>query len=146
MVQEQAAAAAADAAAPKDAEQQQPKPFSVREGMQGIIRLLEKSVKTKETRLLMGRLMRQTAKVRKHMTASDLARFIKTYLPEDSKSAGFLQGYVKQVGGVDIAARDSADVLTSCACEHSMQLTTPTAVHTDKQCTRAPSCVCSCMS
>jgi 26S proteasome regulatory subunit N3 len=105
MVQEQAAAAAADAAAPaKDAEQQQPKPFSVREGMQGIVSLLEKSVKTKETRLLMGRLMRQTAMVRKHMTASDLARFIKTYLPEDSNSAGFLQGYVKQVGAVDTAS------------------------------------------
>ncbi|KAF6258690.1 26S proteasome regulatory complex [Scenedesmus sp. NREL 46B-D3] len=60
MVQEQAAAAGGDAAAPrKDAEQQQSKPF--KEGMQGIITLLEKSVKTKETRLLMGRLMRQTA-------------------------------------------------------------------------------------
>jgi 26S proteasome regulatory subunit N3 len=93
MVQEQAAAAVQ----PKDAEQQQPKPFSVKEGMQGIVSLLEKSVKTKETRLLMGRLMRQTAMVRKHMTASDLARFVKTYLPEDSSSAGFLQGYLKQV-------------------------------------------------
>lgn len=97
MVQEQVAAAAADAAVPaKDAEQQQPKPFSVKEGMQGIVSLLEKSVKTKETRLLMGRLMRQTAMVRKHMTASDLARFVKTYLPQDSSSAGFLQGYLKQ--------------------------------------------------
>lgn len=98
-MQEQVAAAAADAAVPaKDAEQQQPKPFSVKEGMQGIVSLLEKSVKTKETRLLMGRLMRQTAMVRKHMTASDLARFVKTYLPQDSSSAGFLQGHLKQVG------------------------------------------------
>ena len=103
MVQEQVAAATADAAVPaKDAEQQQPKPFSVKEGMQGIVSLLEKSVKTKETRLL-GRLMRQTAMVRKHMTARDLARFVKTYLPQDSSSAGFLQGYLKQVGwGRDI--------------------------------------------
>eukprot|EP00882_Tetradesmus_deserticola_P014365 GHRQ01015276.1.p1 GENE.GHRQ01015276.1~~GHRQ01015276.1.p1 ORF type:complete len:403 (+),score=216.15 GHRQ01015276.1:614-1822(+) len=100
MVQEQAAAAGANDAAPsaKDAEQQQPKPFSVKEGMQGIITLLEKAVKTKETRLLMGRLMRQTAMVRKHMTASDLVAFINTYLPMDSKSAGFLKGYVMQDG------------------------------------------------
>lgn len=109
MVQEQAAAAAADAAAPaKDAEQQQPKPFSVKEGMQGIVNLLDKSVKTKETRLLMGRLMRQTAMVRKHMTAGDLACFVKTYLPEDSSSAGFLQGYLKQDADVAPMEDDAA--------------------------------------
>jgi len=76
-----------------------PKPYNAREGMQGIIALLERSVKTKETRLLMGRLMRQTAQLRSHMTAADLDNFISTYLPDDSTSAPYLAGYIKQVGG-----------------------------------------------
>jgi 26S proteasome regulatory subunit N3 len=74
-----------------------PKPYSAREGMQGIVALLEKSVKTKETRLLMGRLMRQTAQLRGHINASDLDSFISTYLPADSKSGAYLAGYIKQV-------------------------------------------------
>lgn len=65
--------------------------------MQGIVALLEKSVKTKETRLLMGRLMRQTAQLRGHMNAADLGSFISTYLPADSKSGAYLAGYIKQV-------------------------------------------------
>jgi 26S proteasome regulatory subunit N3 len=63
--------------------------------MQGIVSLLEKSVKTKEMRLLMGRLMRQTAQLRGHMNASDLNSFIGTYLPADSKSGAYLAGYIK---------------------------------------------------
>lgn len=74
-----------------------PKPYSAREGMAGIVALLEKSVKTKETRLLMGRLMRQTAQLRGHMNAADLQAFITTYLPADSKSGAYLAGYIKQV-------------------------------------------------
>ena len=74
-----------------------PKPYSAREGMQGIVSLLEKSVKTKETRLLMGRLMRQTAQLRGHMSAADLQAFITTYLPADSKSGAYLVGFIKQV-------------------------------------------------
>lgn len=65
--------------------------------MQGIVSLLEKSVKTKETRLLMGRLMRQTAQLRGHMTAADLESFITIYLPADSKSGAYLAGFIKQV-------------------------------------------------
>lgn len=76
-----------------------PKPYNAREGMQGIITLLERSVKTKETRVLMSRLMRQTAQLRSHMTAADLDNFISTYLPDDSTSAPYLAGYIKQVCG-----------------------------------------------
>lgn len=67
--------------------------------MQGIVALLDKSVRTKETRLLMGRLMRQTAQLRGHMNAADLQAFVSTYLPAGSKSGAYLEGFVKQVGG-----------------------------------------------
>lgn len=98
MVQEQPAESTA---APADEHQPQQeevaKPFSVKEGMQAVIGLLEKSVKTKETRLLMGRLMRQTAMVRRHMTGADLAGFIKTYTPENSPTSALLSKYVEEV-------------------------------------------------
>lgn len=81
----------------QEAKDEAPKPYSAREGMAGIVGLLEKSVKTKETRLLMGRLMRQTAQLRGHMSAADLQAFISTYLPEGSKSGAYLAGYIKQV-------------------------------------------------
>jgi 26S proteasome regulatory subunit N3 len=81
----------------QEVQDEAPKPYSASEGMQGIVTLLERSVKTKETRLLMGRLMRQTAQLRGHMTAADLNTFITTYLPADSKSGAYLAGYIKQV-------------------------------------------------
>jgi hypothetical protein len=85
----------------KQPDQQQqdegPKPYSAAEGMQAVIALLEKSVKTKETRLLMGRLLRQTAALRKAMSGSDLAGFIAAYLPPGLPSAAFLAGFVQQV-------------------------------------------------
>lgn len=81
----------------QEVQDEAPKPYSTSEGMQGIVALLERSVKTKETRLLMGRLMRQTAQLRGHMTAADLNTFITTYLPADSKSGAYLAGYIKQV-------------------------------------------------
>ena len=108
MVQEQTADAAAakpDESNPQQEQEQEPKPFSVKEGMQNVVSLLEKSVKTKETRILMGRLMRQTAMVRKHMTAADLCGFIRTYLPETSSSAPLLVDYLKQVCSLAFARR-----------------------------------------
>lgn len=100
MVQEKAAAgkekAAEETETKQEVQDEAPKAYSVNEGMQGIVALLERSVKTKETRLLMGRLMRQTAQLRGHMTAADLDTFITTYLPVDSKSGAYLAGYIKQ--------------------------------------------------
>lgn len=91
----------------QEVQDEAPKPYSASEGMQGIVALLERSVKTKETRLLMGRLMRQTAQLRSHMTAADLDTFITTYLPADSKSGAYLAGYIKQV---------TATQISSCIC------------------------------
>eukprot|EP00878_Enallax_costatus_P015837 GHUV01016597.1.p1 GENE.GHUV01016597.1~~GHUV01016597.1.p1 ORF type:complete len:401 (+),score=128.17 GHUV01016597.1:196-1398(+) len=111
MVQEQTADAAAakpDESKPQQEQEQEAKSFSVKEGMQNVVSLLEKSVKTKETRILMGRLMRQTAMVRKHATAADLAGFIRMYLPETSSSAPLLSGYVKQDSDVAPMEDDSA--------------------------------------
>lgn len=84
-------------AAEEEADAAANKPYSAREGMAGIISLLERAVKTKETRLLLTRLMRQTAQLRAHMSPGDLGAFIATYLPADSKSGAYLAGYIKQV-------------------------------------------------
>jgi 26S proteasome regulatory subunit N3 len=95
----------------QEVQDEAPKPYSANEGMQGIVALLERSVKTKETRLLMGRLMRQTAQLRGHMTAADLDTFITTYLPADCKSGAYLAGYIKQVTGTHIQCHARANVL-----------------------------------
>lgn len=71
----------------------------------GIVSLLEKCVKMKETRLLMGRLMRQTAVVRKHLTQELLAAFLRTSLPAQSESRGFLDSKLQ---GDAIMAVDGA--------------------------------------
>eukprot|EP00879_Flechtneria_rotunda_P013605 GHRR01014211.1.p1 GENE.GHRR01014211.1~~GHRR01014211.1.p1 ORF type:complete len:482 (+),score=152.15 GHRR01014211.1:911-2356(+) len=111
MVQEQAAAPAANGHAAIEPKQDAPKPFTAQQGIQNVVTLLEKSVKTKETRLLMGRLMRQTAMVRKHMTATDLANFVKAYLPEASQSASFLSNYVPKDSDVAPMEDDSGEPL-----------------------------------
>lgn len=102
MVQEAAAAAAppADAAAAKAGDEAasaaQAKPFSAPEAMAAVMSLLEKAVKSKDTRLLLGRLMRQTALVRKHMSGAELAGFVSAYLPP-GPTADFLADAIKEV-------------------------------------------------
>lgn len=107
MVQEGAAAGGKDAGAAaaeapsqaisSDAPGVDVKPYSPSEAMSGVVSLLEKSVKNKETRLVMGRLMRATALLRAHMHGADLVSFVRAYLPEDSASAAFLLPRIKQV-------------------------------------------------
>lgn len=65
----------------------QPNPHEV---LRNVIKLLEKSVKTKETRLLTGRLLRQTATLRKHLTPELLRGFVKEFLPTDLQANGLL--------------------------------------------------------
>ncbi len=76
---------------------EEPKPFSTPDALQGIVSLLEKSVKTKDTRLLMGRLLRQTAQVRKHLTGAHLEAFIKNNVPESVPAHAYLLAATQQV-------------------------------------------------
>jgi 26S proteasome regulatory subunit N3 len=72
-------------------------PFNAGDAMEAIVKLLDKSVKLKETRMLMGRLLRQTAQLRKHMTAADLRSFLTKYVSEDSGAAAELVQYLPDV-------------------------------------------------
>lgn len=69
----------------------------MREALQSIVALIEKSVKSKETRLQSGRLLRQTAVARRHAAAGDLGAFIATNLPDDSPAKAYLSGVVAKV-------------------------------------------------
>ena len=62
------------------------------------VHLIEKAVAQKETRTLFGRLLRQTAAVRKQLTAHDLQAFLAEALPPASPAAAALAEAVKQVG------------------------------------------------
>jgi hypothetical protein len=65
------------------------------------VKLIEKSVKLKDTRLLSGRLMRQTAAIRKQLSADTLRSFI-SKLPATPSSAYLLsQVQVMAQLGVD---------------------------------------------
>lgn len=69
---------------------------SVQNSLKVIVQLLESTVKTKDTRLLAGRLHRQTAAIRSQLTNEILSQFISTYLagPEATSSKAFLLGQV----------------------------------------------------
>jgi hypothetical protein len=69
----------------------------VREALQSIVGLIEKSVKSKETRLQSGRLLRQTAVARRQITAADLTAFLGASLPDDSPAKAYLLGVVGKV-------------------------------------------------
>ena len=60
--------------------------------------LIEKAVAQKEARTLFGRVLRQTAGVRKRMAAADVAAFVEGALPADAPARGALLDALKQVG------------------------------------------------
>ena len=89
-------------------------------GLKGVVQLLEKSVKTKETRMLMGRLLRQTAAVRKLLTSGDVLKtFLVESIPSDNACLAFLQAQLDKVFG--LVCRSSRVIL----------LHTLTGAHTD---------------
>jgi hypothetical protein len=93
--------------APAPTSLEEEKPQSAAEGLANIIALLEKAVKLKDTRLLQGRLLRQTAVVRKHLAKADLAAFLQASLP-GGEAQGLLLQAVEQVGGGWLRARPGA--------------------------------------
>ncbi|GBF97272.1 26S proteasome non-ATPase regulatory subunit 3 [Raphidocelis subcapitata] len=99
-----------------------PKPYNVREALQSIVALIEKCVKAKETRLQSGRLLRQTAVARRHVSAADLAAFLSANLPEDAPAKAYLLGVVAKLGATaaapmedDAAAAAPSDAAAAAA-------------------------------
>lgn len=71
---------------------------NVSENLRHAVTLLQKSVKQKETRLLTGRLLRQTAAIRKQLTRETIMAFLTQHLPAEDASRIFLQAQLEQVG------------------------------------------------
>lgn len=69
----------------------------VSDNLRHAVTLLHKSVKQKETRLLTGRLLRQTAAIRKQLTREAILAFLSQHLPADDVSRVFLQSQLEQV-------------------------------------------------
>ena len=93
------AMAEAEGAAPAKPEEQKedkqpPSPLAV---LRSGVALIKKAVEQKETRTLFGRLLRQTAAVRRRFTAADLTTFLEGALPASSPAAAQLVEAVKQV-------------------------------------------------
>eukprot|EP00955_Chlamydomonas_euryale_P113838 366238-Chlamydomonas_euryale.AAC.10 len=80
-------------------EKKEEKKLTVQESLRAIVSLIETCVKTKDTRLLAGRLLRSTATIRAQLKSQVLAEFVKTYLvgADASSSRQFLLSTLEQV-------------------------------------------------
>ena len=76
-----------------------PAPPKAEETLKSIVALLEKSVKTKDTRLLMGRLLRQTAAVRKQLSPAAIKTFLRQCLPAELEAKAFLASHLEVRAG-----------------------------------------------
>ncbi len=65
--------------------------------------VLEKAVSLKETRMISGRLLRQTALIRHQLTPQILSDFVTKALPEDATMGPLLLKQLKQVQTVEQA-------------------------------------------
>lgn len=63
--------------------------------------VLEKAVSLKETRMISGRLLRQTASIRHQLTPQILSDFVTKALPEDATMGPLLLKQLKQVQTVE---------------------------------------------
>ncbi len=61
------------------------------------VSLLESAVRSKETRVLAGRLLRQTTAVRKNLSAENLSDFVKSVLPRGYPGTSLLLEHLKKV-------------------------------------------------
>ncbi len=82
----------------KEEKKEEPPP-TVQELLKAIVSLIESSVKAKDTRMLAGRLLRQTATIRKMLSSAVLHEFISKYLvdAESSTSKAFLLSQLDKV-------------------------------------------------
>ncbi|KAL4447173.1 hypothetical protein ABPG77_007206 [Micractinium sp. CCAP 211/92] len=95
----------------KQEDKQPPSPLLV---LRSGVALIKKAVEQKETRTLFGRLLRQTAAVRRRFSAADLSAFLEGALPASSPAAAQLVEAVKQVGDTAMDA-DAAPVANGAA-------------------------------
>jgi len=88
----------ADSTAAKTEDTKKPdQPPSVSSQLAGNVSLLESAVRAKETRVLVGRLLRQTTAVRKRLTAENLADFVKSVLPQNYPGTSLLLMHLNKV-------------------------------------------------
>lgn len=76
---------------------ERPSPPSVKALLAANVALLEAAVRAKETRVLAGRLMRQTTAVRKRLTEEDLSAFVREKLPHGYPGTTFLLSHLTKV-------------------------------------------------
>uniref|UniRef100_A0A7R9V4F1 PCI domain-containing protein n=1 Tax=Chlamydomonas euryale TaxID=1486919 RepID=A0A7R9V4F1_9CHLO len=110
-------------------EKKEEKKLTVQESLRAIVSLIETCVKTKDTRLLAGRLLRSTATIRAQLKSQVLAEFVKTYLvgADASSSRQFLLSTLEQ-GADNMAVEDApapssavpAPMPTTCLPETEM--------------------------
>ena len=81
----------------KKAAHEQPSPPSVKAMLSANVLLLEAAVRAKETRVLAGRLMRQTTSVRRKLTADDLSAFVRETLPHGYPGTSLLLEHLSKV-------------------------------------------------
>ena len=81
-------------------EQPGPVPISVEAQLDASLKLLERAVRSKDTRLTSGRLLRQTATVRSKLTAQNLSGFVEQTLPESFSAREVLISALQQVRSV----------------------------------------------
>ncbi len=81
----------------KKAAHEQPSPASVKAMLSANVLLLEAAVRAKETRVLAGRLMRQTTSVRRKLTADDLSAFVRETLPHGYPGTSLLLEHLSKV-------------------------------------------------
>ena len=74
-----------------------PVPPSVEAQLDSSLKLLDRAVRNKDTRLITGRLLRQTASVRSKLTAENLFRFVQQALPESFSARESLLGVLQNV-------------------------------------------------
>jgi 26S proteasome regulatory subunit N3 len=80
--------------------------FNATDAINGILLLIEKSVKHKETRLLMGRLLRQTAVLRKHLDSKVLKTLVNSCVPVALPAHGYLIQAIPEVCSRFIKLKD----------------------------------------
>lgn len=74
-----------------------PHPPSVEAQLDNSLKLLDRAVRSKDTRLISGRLLRQTAAYRSKLTAEILYSFVEQTLPESFSAREPLLGVLQQV-------------------------------------------------
>ena len=103
------APSASDAsAADAKAEEAKPEPPSPSSLLQSSVELITKTVQSKETRLGLGRLMRQTATARKQLTPDVLLSFLASTLPADDATRCTLESHLQKVNGMTSIHRCTA--------------------------------------